>query len=53
MSQQPVPQQGPTAQQLLAKIEMHLKKIRSMMEFFVVVVILAIIIQACSAIVGL
>lgn len=54
MSQQPVPQQqGPTAQQLLAKIEKHLASIRSMLQFFVVLVILAIIIQACTALVNI
>jgi hypothetical protein len=34
---------------LLAKIEGHLKSIRSMLTFFVVIVVLSIILGACSA----
>lgn len=52
MTEQPiVPQQpDPLAKQTdaLVKIEGHLKSIRGMLQFFVVIAILGIIAQACS-----
>ena len=43
----------PTELDLLTQIEKHLKSIRSMVQFFVLLAILAIALQACSALLTL
>jgi hypothetical protein len=51
MEQGPKPQ--PTEFDVLAKIEGHLRSIRSAINFFVFITVLAIILQGCNLLMGI